>query len=148
MTVGERHSSNSNAKREDEMAPDMSVEIERAFAAFEAGPRGALEEARLMIFEVAAALDEVSGIEESLKWGQPSYAPKPKTGTPIRLSVTKAGALTLFVNCQTTLVADLAANNPHDLATIDNRAVLLPETVTDHPGLRSFVKVALTYHLN
>jgi len=32
--------------------------------------------------------------------------------------------------------------------TIDNRAVVLPSSgVADHPGLRSFVRAALTYHI-
>lgn len=131
------------------MTPKMTPEIENAFAEFESGPRASLTAMRQLIFEVGAELDEVSSIEESLKWGQPSYAPKPKTGTPIRLGVTKDGTPTLFVHCQTTLVSDLEANNPHDLRTIDNRAVVLPGgAVADNGGLRGFVKAALKYHLS
>lgn len=130
------------------MTQNMSDEIRAVFLQFDSASRGPLEDARATILEIAAELEPVRDIEESLKWGQPSYQPKPKTGTPIRLGVSKSGAPTLFVHCQTTLVADLAADNVHDLATIDNRAVVLPkENVATHPGLRGFIRAALTYHL-
>jgi len=101
-----------------------------------------------MIYEICSELDNVGDIEESLKWGQPSYGTKPKTGTPIRLGLSKGGSPALFVHCQTTLVSDLDSNNIHGLETLDNRAVLLPKgTFWENPGLRSFVRAALTYHL-
>ena len=130
------------------MTPFQNERMAPVFGAFDPEARAALEGLREMIFDVATGLTEVTGVEESLKWGQPSYAPKPKTGTPIRLGVTKGGEATLFVHCQTTLVSDLEADNAHGLRTIDNRAVVLPlEGVADHPGLRGFVRAALTYHL-
>jgi len=130
------------------MSPEMTQELRDAFQSFDANTRGPLEVARKIILETASELDQIDQMDESLKWGQPSYAPTPKTGTPIRLGVTKSGEPTLFVHCQTTLVSDLEADNAHGLQTIDNRAVVLPKTdLNAHQGLRNFVKAALTYHL-
>jgi hypothetical protein len=109
--------------------------MKQAFEQFDGEARARLLEARQLILSAAADLEEAGSVEESLKWGQPSYATKPKTGTPIRLGVTKDGSPTLFVHCQTTLVADLAADNAYGLKTIDNRAVVLPvDDVKAHPG--------------
>lgn len=130
------------------MIPFQSEAVAKAFDDFEPKVGAALLELRELVFVVAAEIDRLAGVEESLKWGQPSYAPKPKTGTPIRLGLTKSGDPTLLVHCQTSLVADLEADNAHGLRTTDNRAVILPEHgVMDHPGLRGFVRAALTYHI-
>lgn len=123
--------------------------IRAAFSEFDPVIEETLLAARRLILSTAGDLDAVSSIEESLKWGQPSYASVPKTGTPIRLGVSKSGAATMFVHCQTTLVSDLEADNAHGLKTIDNRAVVLPSgDFADHPGVLSFVRSALTYHLS
>ncbi len=130
------------------MIPFRSEAIAKVFDGFEPEVGAALLGLRALVFAVAAEIDQVTGVEESLKWGQPSYSPKPKTGTPIRLGVTKSGAACLFVHCQTSLVADLEADNAHGLHTIDNRAVVLPKIgAEDHPGLPGFVRAALTYHI-
>ncbi len=130
------------------MTEFQDEKIKAAFLNFDRAARSSLLAARHLILSMTDKLDRVSSIEESLKWGQPSYAPVPKTGTPIRLGVTKTGAPTMFVHCQTTLVSDLEADNAHGLKTIDNRAVLLPSgDLADHPGLLNFVRLAFTYHV-
>ena len=129
------------------MTPFQMPEIEAAFQGFDESARDQLLAFREMIFEIGASLDMVSRVEESLKWGQPSYAPAPKTGTPIRLGQSKSGEATLFVHCQTTLVGDLASLGGHDLRTVDNRAVVLPKDLTTSPELLTFVRAALTYHV-
>jgi len=104
--------------------------------------RPALENALKLISEVAEADSDIGSLEASLKWGQPSVATKPKTGTPIRLGVVKSGEPALFVHCQTSLVADWQGS---DLRFEGSRAVLLDGA--DPAALSGFVRAALRYHL-
>ena len=129
------------------MTPFQDEKMAGVFEAFEPDARASLLAVRGVIFDLAGEMADVEGVEESLKWGQPSYVPRPKTGTPIRLGLTKSDTPAIFVHCQTTLVSDLASDNAYGLETIDNRAVVLPSgDLAGHPGLRGFVRAALMYH--
>ena len=129
------------------MTPFETPDIEAAFQEFDPSVRDQLLAFREMIFVVGASLDAVQRIEESLKWGQPSYNALPKTGTPIRLGQSKSGEACLFVHCQTTLVGDLASAGGHDLRTVDNRSVLLPKDLSSSPELLTFIRATFTYHV-
>ena len=107
-----------------------------------------LQEIRTRIYELAAMNDQVGSIEESLKWGQPSYATvKPKSGTPIRLDVFDEQHIAIFVSCQSNLIARLREIYGYDLEFSKNRAIVLAKdkplnfTVLDDCLMR-----ALTYH--
>lgn len=121
--------------------PFANPEIAAVFDGYQPEINFRLLKVRRLIFDLGATFAQAR-IEESLKWGQPSYATIPKTGTPIRLGQVEDKAA-LFVHCQTHLIRDLNAENPHQLRTIDNRAVMVPEDVTT---LNSFITAAFTYH--
>mgnify|MGYP000722380901 CR=1 FL=1 len=110
---------------------------------FDGPTKAKLLAVRDMIYEVAAETGAAGKVVEEVKWGQPSFATSPKTGTPIRLGLNKAGAPTLFVHCQTTLVADYVATVGQNAVVEGNRAVVLPE---DIDAIRPLVRAALTYH--
>ncbi len=120
----------------DLVAPD-------AFDALAPDVREALEDAVELIADVARSDAGIGALEGSVKWGQPSIATRPKTGTPIRLGAVKSGEAALFVQCTTTLVADWASA---DLRFEGSRAVLLEGA--DPVALRGFVRAALTYHIH
>lgn len=119
-----------------------------AVAAFDPDVRPLLARAAAAIREEAAAAPELDGVSASLKWGQPSYAPRPrkghaKIGTPIRLGVTKGGEAALFVHCGTSLIADWAATIGADARVEGRRALLLDPD--DMSSARLFIRRALTY---
>jgi len=58
------------------MMPFQTDAMEPVFDAFEPEARVALLGFRELVFEVASEIEQVKDVEESLKWGQPSYAPK------------------------------------------------------------------------
>ena len=104
---------------------------------------------RQLIFKLAAEEDAIGKIEETLKWGEPSYLThKPKSGTTIRLSPIKKDnhKIAIFVHCQTTLIADFKAIFP-DLDYDGNRAIIfdsrdkIPVDI-----IEEFFYMALTYH--
>ncbi|MEM7524945.1 MAG: DUF1801 domain-containing protein [Pseudomonadota bacterium] len=121
----------------------MQDEISAAMAAFSGSAREALNAARRMIEEEAAAAPEIAELEASLKWGQPSFAPTPKTGTPIRLGLTKSGAPALFVHCGTTLIEDWSRIAGPSARVEGNRALILEPD--DLESARPFIRRALTF---
>ncbi len=103
---------------------------------------------RALIYDIAATLP-VGRIEESTKWGQPSYAtPDTKAATPIRLGLTKSGEVAVLTHCQTTVIGDFRALESPDMRFDGNRALLLP---ADQPPpldeIAPLIRAALTYHL-
>ena len=106
---------------------------------------------RRLILETARRNSEVGDVQETLKWGQPSFLTgKPKTGTTIRIDRDGSGAsdVALFVNCQTSLVSEWRVLYPH-LRYGGNRSVNfradepLPEAESCQ-----MVSMALRYHLD
>lgn len=70
------------------------AKVKAAFDAYPERARRTMMQLRALIFEMAAS-DEVGGVVETLKWGQPAYLPvNARAGTTIRLgSVRAVGAL-------------------------------------------------------
>ncbi|MGJ8610082.1 MAG: DUF1801 domain-containing protein [Octadecabacter sp.] len=128
--------------------PILSPAADAAYADIPQPARDILMALRALIFEVAATLP-VGRVEETTKWGQPSYAtPDTKSATPIRLGITKSGDVAVFTHCQTTVMGDFRALAPPDMRFDGNRAVLLP---ADQPPsldeIAPLIRAALTYHL-
>ncbi len=113
-----------------------STAARNTFAAFPQPARNTLMDVRAMIFDIAATLppDQNNGrIEESIKWGQPSYdTPDTKFATPIRLGLSKAGNPAIFTHCQSTVMVDFRALAPPELKFEGNRAVHLPNQPAPH----------------
>lgn len=129
--------------------PFASAEVAASYAEFPEPQRDTLLRLRALIFETARENPVGGGLEESLKWGQPAYRPAhPRTGTTIRLGLSKSGGCALFVHCQTTLIADFRAVAPDGFRFEGNRAMLLPERGAAEPGpLCLLIRRALTYHM-
>lgn len=134
------------------MAPVVdfqSSDVEAVFAAYSAELRASLMALRALIFEVAGAMDGVGRIEETLKWGQPSYlTPETKSGTTIRIDKdsTRDGDYALYVNCKSSLVADWrerypALNFGGDRSVHFRAGDALPEE-----EMRHCIAMALSYH--
>lgn len=103
---------------------------------------------RDLIFDIASELP-VGAVEESLKWGQPSYATSDtKSGTPIRLAVTKDGDVAVLTHCQTTVMSDFRALAPPDMRFDGNRALhLSPADPIPLGAIAPLIRAALTYRL-
>lgn len=121
-------------------------------AAFEAFPATAYDTAlslRALIFEVAAQTPEAGPIEETLRWGQPSYVTsKTKAGSTLRIGATKAGEAAIFAHCGTQIISSYAATFP-DMDSIEgNRGVVFACKEDIAPErLQVLIRHGLTYHL-
>lgn len=127
-------------------------EVEAAFDGFSKAERAGLMQLRALIFSLAEKTEGVGKITECLKWGQPSYlTSKPKSGTTIRLGVTKSGEIGVFVHCQTTIIEEMREMFGDEFRYDGNRAIVFKnanELTTDVlQKLEFFIHRALTYHL-
>lgn len=128
--------------------PFDNPNVEQVFAEYPEEARNGLFQLRQLIFDVAARTEAVGKLEETLKWGQPAYlTPETKSGSTIRLGLTKTDKIAIYTHCQTSLIADFQTLFPDDFIYEGNRAIHF-ETHATLPveKLELFIKSALTYH--
>jgi hypothetical protein len=127
-------------------------EVATVFDSYPESTRENLLFLRQLIYEVAAETEGVGEVEETLKWGQPSYlTPVSKSGTTIRIDqvAEQPGQYGMFVHCQTTLV-DTYRSLYSDVLTFDgDRAILFTDgDPLPVDALKHCIQLALTYHKN
>lgn len=123
--------------------------IAEVFARAPEPARAGMLALRALILNVADDVPEAGRVEETLRWGQPSYiTPDTKAGSTIRLGVPKSGGFALYVHCQTTLLSDFRALFGDDFRYENNRGVLFDSPDDIKPDLLAhLIRNALTYHL-
>jgi hypothetical protein len=126
--------------------------VAAVFSAYPRPLRTRLLALRRLIFDTARTTKGVGALEETLKWGQPSYlTTETKSGSTIRIDQVKSAAnrYAMFFHCQTDLVGTFRELYPTELSYGGNRSILLDgEDDIPEPALRHCVALALTYHLN
>src|SRR3982074_1494621 len=126
--------------------------VDAVFSAYPKLIRSKLLALRRLIFDTARATNGVGRVEETLKWGQPSYlTPETKSGSTIRIDQVKSAAnqYAVYFHCQTDLVETFRELYPSEFSYGGNRSILLSaEDDVPEPALRHCVALALTYHLN
>lgn len=134
------------------MEPFQSPDVEAVFVAYPEDVRRKLLALRQLIFDTAADIKEAGPIEETLKWGQPSYlTSQSKSGTTIRIDQIKSTPryYGFYVHCQTSLLATFRDLHP-DLLTYDGNRCIRFDVNVDPPRkvLADCITRALTYHLS
>lgn len=124
--------------------------VAAAFDAFPAPARARLLELRALILGTAAATQGVGRIEETLKWGQPSYlTPETGSGSTVRIDAARGepDRFAAYFHCQTDLIATFRRLYPDRFEFEGNRALTFragePLPVEE---LRHCIALALTHH--
>jgi hypothetical protein len=100
--------------------------VDAVFATYPKPLKARLLALRRLIFETAAATKGVGELQETLKWGQPSYlTAATKSGSTVRIDQVKASVnqYAVYFHCQTDLVATFRELYPKVLTTAGNRAI-------------------------
>ncbi len=131
--------------------PFEADSVAQVFGDYEDSPKQKLMALRDLIFETAANTDGVGELQETLKWGQPSYlTPETKSGSTIRIDAIKddPAHVAVYFHCQTNLVPTFREMYGDRLTFEGNRALIL-DTRKKLPEeeLRHCLALALTYHL-
>ncbi len=124
--------------------------MDAVFAAYPKPVKARLLALRRLIFDTAKATSGVGALEETLKWGQPSYlTPETGSGSTVRIDQMKPASdqYAVYFHCQTNLVETFREIYP-ELNYSGNRAILLDAAdKLPEAELRHCVALALTYHL-
>ena len=126
------------------------AKVAAAFRAMPVRARGRLMFLRAMIFDVAAKTKGVGDLDETLKWGEPAYLTRSKSGSTIRLGW-KASApdeVAVYFICTTGLVDRFRELYPRSFRFGGNRALLFDIAgKVPEKALRHCIALALTYKL-
>jgi Domain of unknown function (DU1801) len=126
--------------------------VDAVFDAYPKPVKAKLLALRRLIFDTAKTTKGVGALQETLKWGQPSYlTPRTKSGSTIRIDQVKsvANQYAVYFHCQTDLVETFRELYPSELSYGGNRSILLnAQEELPQAALRHCVALALTYHLN
>lgn len=115
------------------------------------GLRSALMALRQIVLDTADGLEGVGPIEETLRWGQPSYVTS-ETGAGSTIRIAPAGPDSvhdygMYFTCSTNLVESFRALFGDRFTYEKNRALLFKLNEAMHPDeLRICIAMALTYH--
>ncbi|MDI1283432.1 MAG: DUF1801 domain-containing protein [Reyranella sp.] len=112
--------------------------------------RARLMALRELVFDVAAETSGVGRLDETLKWGQPSYlTAESGSGTTIRIDRLKnRDGYAIYFHCQSGLVDQFRTIYP-DTFTYEGKRAIVLETSDRVPtrALGHCIALALTHHL-
>jgi len=102
---------------------------------------------RRLILETASDIDSIDVVEETLKWGEPSYLTK--KGSTIRINQKKSGPeqYCMYFKCTSLLVKTFKVIYKKQFIYEGNRAIVfdLKDEIPE-PELKHCISLALTYH--
>ncbi len=123
----------------------MNLLVENRVGAFPEAAQKRFYEIRSLIYEVAREHD-LGELEETLKWGQPSYLCKHGSTLRVDWQPRYAKSVDLFFNCRTSIIETIKEVYAEALYYRGNRAITLPLHEPVPPELYSCVLMALNYH--
>ncbi|MEX0922307.1 MAG: DUF1801 domain-containing protein [Rhodovibrionaceae bacterium] len=136
-------------------ARPLAPEVEPIFAAYPPAVRARLLALRRLILETAAATPGVGPLQETLKWGQPSYlTAESRSGSTVRIDRAKdepgrpKDRIAVYFHCGSGLVESFRELYPRELTYAGRRAILFaPEEDVQEAPLCHCLALALTHHL-
>lgn len=125
----------------------MDTSVKQVFDSYPEEVQTKMVELREIFVDVATTIDPRASLEESLKWGEPSYLVK--HGSPVRIDWKESNPkyLGVYFNCNTKLIDTFRAIYGKDLRFEGNRAILLElDCPLPEEMITQCINVAFTYH--
>ncbi len=122
--------------------------VEKIFNAYPEHINHCMMTLRQLILDTAAETETVDSIEETLKWGEPSYLTK--QGSTIRIAWKASNPMQygIYFHCQTSLVDTFKILYKDRFHFEGNRAILFNDKESlPIDELKHCISLALTYHL-
>jgi len=123
----------------------MKTEVEKKFQSYPKHVREKMDQLRSLILSTAEEL-QTDEVQESLKWGEPTYTAK--SGSPIRIDWKEKAPdnYYMFFNCQTILVETFRELYSKELEFDGKRAIVL-SLAEDMPvqAVKHCTELALNY---
>ena len=121
--------------------------VEAVFANYPAEMNKKMMALRQLILDTASETEGVAKLEETLKWGEPSYITKGGSTIRIDRKPSNPNEYAMYFNCQSKLI-DTFKELYHDTLAFDgNRAIVLNAGIAIPANeLKHCISLALTYH--
>ncbi|MFC3879394.1 DUF1801 domain-containing protein [Algoriphagus namhaensis] len=106
-----------------------------------------IRELRALILDTASETEGLSKLEETLKWGEPSYLTK--NGSTIRIAChpKRPGSFSIFFKCTSQLAPTFRMLYPDIFEFDGNREIFFSEGAKiPKKELKHCIRLALTYH--
>jgi hypothetical protein len=132
------------------MTPFQNKAVADRFAAYPPQVRPKMLALRELVLKTAASTPSAGEVEETLKWGEPSYVTKRKAGSTVRMDWKAKSPATyaLYFNCQTSLVENFRKMFPNDFQFEGNRALVFKlDQKLPKDSVSYCVAASLTYHV-
>ena len=129
------------------MSKIKNKEVEKVFNNYPEEMREKLMFLRRLVIETAEETDGVKSLEETLKWGEPSYLTK--GGSTIRMDwkKSKPDQYAMYFNCKTKLVDTFKERYKDEFKYEGNRAIVFHKNDTIPINeLKHCILLSLTYH--
>lgn len=122
-------------------------EVELVFAGYPDSVRKKLYGLRELILETADELEGVATLEETLKWGEPSYIAKHGSTLRIDWKPRTPDQYAMYFKCTSRLVETFRAVFKNDFEFEDNRAIVFQmKDRVPKRELKACIAATLTYH--
>ncbi len=122
-------------------------EVAEVFTKYPESIRKKLMQLRQLVLDTASETEGIKEVEETLKWGEPSYLVK--GGSTIRMDwkESKPNEYALYFNCKTKLADTFKELYSNKLNIEGNRAIIFNEK-DEIPikEIKHCISLALTYH--
>ena len=124
-----------------------NIEVEKVFDAYPNDVRSKMLFLRQLVLEAAKEIDSVKNIEETLKWGEPSYLTK--SGSTIRMDwkKSKPDQYAMYFHCKTKLIDTFKELYKDKFNFDSNRAIVfnIKDKISVNE-LKHCISLSLTYH--
>jgi len=126
---------------------NTNPEVCAVFEKYPTEARLKIENLRRIIFETANEIEELSELEETLKWGEPSYLAKKGSTIRIDWKPKAADQYAMYFSCSTTLV-ETFKEVYGNLFDYEGKRAIIFQMDEEFPEkeLKSCIRAALTYH--
>lgn len=122
-------------------------EVEKIFNNYPKKIRKKLILLRKLIIETALEIEGVKTLEETLKWGEPSYLIKGGSTIRIDWKKSKPDQYAMYFNCKTKLVDTFKERYKDEFKYEGNRAIVFHKNDTiPIRKLKHCILLSLTYH--
>lgn len=126
---------------------NTNPDVKLVFDNYPKGIRDKIENLRRLIFETANQIEEITDLEETLKWGEPSYLTKKGSTLRIDWKPKAQEQYAMYFSCSTTLV-ETFKQVYGDLFEYEGKRAIVFQLEDEIPEqeLKSCIRAALTYH--
>ncbi len=123
------------------------IRVESKFRSYPAGIKAKLTNLRNLVLEVASEQESISELEETLKWGEPSYLVKKGSTIRIDWKAKTPDHYAIYFKCTSKLVPTFKAVYGDLFQYEKNRAILFGlDDKVPKKELKQCIALALNYH--